>query len=102
MIQDKDKLIQNILMHHSICSCYATQIDYTIQNYNNIYACHCFQCLKDNNCMGYSDNIISNTARRVKIAPTNRHSNALTCFLGPTTKKQYRRPQPYEGVSVVM
>ena len=56
MITTLAPLTTRLLNQHSICFCYATQIDYTIKNYNYVYACHCFECLRDNNNAGYSAN----------------------------------------------
>ena len=42
----KGQLIHN---RYICCSCYKTQICYTINKPQKVYACHCVHCLTDNN-----------------------------------------------------
>lgn len=49
----KSQLVHN---RYICCSCYKTQICYTLKNRNNIYACHCDKCIHDTNIYSQFEN----------------------------------------------
>ena len=49
----KNQLIHN---RYISCSCYKTQICYTLTDSNKVFACHCSRCINDNNIYSCRDN----------------------------------------------